>query len=71
MTTHYKYIHFTELFPKGRKTRMFQCVNNNSSDVLGTVEYYTAWRSYIFEPAAGSVFNATCLIDILHFIQQL
>lgn len=76
--TRYKFIHFVEIDPFGRrdpkrKTSVWECRNNRSDDALGRVQWYGPWRQYCFfpEPIDGLVFNDGCLKDICHFMGQL
>ena len=73
MQTKYKYINF-QFVPGGmnRKTAVYDCHNNHSGGVLGVVRWYAPWRQYCFYTMGfDSIFNATCLADIQHFLKQL
>lgn len=37
---------------------------------LGNIEWYPAWRQWIFAPALGTVFNNTCLRDLADFLHE-
>ena len=73
--TRYKYIHFEEFTNDKRSS--YYCKNNRHGTILGHVEFYAEWKSYIFEPwiaesvREGIVFNIGCLQDIIHFMGQL
>ncbi len=71
MKTGYKYIYFKETDSPKRKTKTFDCVNNDGVTILGTVEWHTGWRQYCFFPADDCVFSKSCLEDVNNFIQQL
>lgn len=67
MKTRYKFIHFE----KSEELDGYFCKNNKSRDVLGFVNYYTSWHTYVFEGIDGCVFNISCLQDICHFMGQI
>ncbi len=74
MNTKYKHIYFRDMsqyYPK-RKTSTWLCINH-SEVKLGTVQWNSGWRQYIFIPDQTSelMFSASCLDDIGHFIKQL
>jgi len=71
MITIYKYIHFAETFSKRRKTRTFDCMNNDGVTFLGDIAWHCGWRQYCFYPNDNMIFAMSCLVDINHFIQQL
>ena len=70
MTTKYRHIHFVEVPQKGAK-KMYEIFNTKSGVSLGGVFWYSAWRRFCVAPESGSVFDVTCLQDIIHFIGQL
>lgn len=39
-------------------------VGNKRGQVLGRLEYYPAWKIYVFAPAPGTVWSIECLADI-------
>ena len=65
----YLTVHGGELLP-GRKTRAWE-VQGNGGDVLGTVQWYGAWRQYTFDPTPGTTFNRDCLIDLANFLRRV
>lgn len=71
MKTKYKYIHFKEIDSTGKKTSIWECINNNSLDVLGFIRWYSSWRQYYLFPREYIAFNKGCLEDINNFITQL
>lgn len=56
---------------KGRKTDVFTVINKESITDLGLISWYGHWRCYVFFPADGIVFERTCLLDIVKFIDRL
>jgi hypothetical protein len=71
MKTDYEYIRFVEIPHEVRRTRIFDCYNKRSMDVLGMVFWYAAWRQYCFQPRAHTIYSAGCLADITNFIGYL
>lgn len=65
-----KYIFF-ELIGQKPKTQSWAVVNKNSDKELGVIEWYYAWRQYIFQPVEGSIYNNGCLNTIIEFINRL
>ena len=41
-----------------------------TSDPLGIIQWYEAWRQYTFDPAPGTTFNAECLEDLARFLRD-
>ena len=50
-----------------RKTSRWTVYATEGGAVLGTVEWYTAWRQYVFVPESECLFNRTCLRDLAQF----
>ena len=70
MKTKYKHIHFVMIEQK-TKTSVWVYLTNQENDGLGSVKWYSPWRRYCFFPVAETVYEKTCLTDIIHFIKQL
>lgn len=67
-----KYLEFKPIAVQPeRRTKRWGVVSKSSGDVLGLVEWYGAWRQYIFEPREGCVFNNGCLNDISAFLTEM
>ncbi len=72
MKTRYKHIYFEEFGIGSEPQRtIYLCRNNKTSSVLGGVEYYPAWRKWVFEGKEDAVFDTSCLADIIDFMKQL
>lgn len=65
-----KYIYF-ELMKQKPKTQSWAVINKSSQFYLGVIEWYYAWRQYIFTPVEGSIYNNGCLQTIIEFINRL
>jgi hypothetical protein len=70
MKTEYKYIRFMCLGDTG-KTSRWSIHNIRTQAFLGEIKWYSAWRQYCFFTTMDSVFNDSCMLDILDFIKQL
>jgi len=46
-----------------RKTDQWK-VYGLHDNLLGLIKWFGRWRQYTFFPAAGTVFNSTCLLDL-------
>jgi hypothetical protein len=69
MKERYEYIHFKESSEAGKKTKRWECFNNESGLFHGRVKWSGAFWSYIFHPAHGSSFDHKCLRDIAEFTE--
>ena len=69
MKTEYKYIRFEQTVLNGH----WNCLNRKSRDEIGSVFYYKPWKRFVFEfiELGDYVFDASCLRDIAHFLDQL
>lgn len=65
-----KYIIIEEIASK-TKTKRFVIRNNNSQQIIGTVNWYGAWRQYCFSPAYQTIWNNDCLNIIKEFLDNL
>lgn len=70
ITTNYKYIEF-KLVEQKPKTLVYDILNSNSDDKIGTVKWYAQWRQYIFFPANNCIFSCGCLEDIIDFTKKV
>lgn len=66
----YKYICF-ELKEEKPKTKVYNCINNKSSYVIGQIKWFPSWRQYCFYPFGYTVFSKGCLNDITDFINEI
>jgi len=69
--TKYKHIHFEKQLTLYSHKPWYLCLNNKSKALLGDVVFFEPWRKYVFEPEDDSIFDETCLADIIHFLKQL
>ena len=52
------------------KTFMWDVVTKESGVVVGRVKWFGRWRKYAFFPAGGTVYEPTCLRDIVAFLDE-
>jgi hypothetical protein len=68
----YRYIHIKqvegELFEGKPVYRIF---NNRSKAQIGILSFYKPWKEYVFSSQPECVFNNTCLLDVLDFIESV
>ena len=61
----YEYITVYQLpIPKGRKTPVYNVIRNESHVVIGTLQWYGAWRQFCFYPCHATIWSRDCLEDI-------
>lgn len=65
-----KYILF-ELIGQKPKTQSWAVVNKSSDNELGVIEWYYAWRQYVFYPMSDTLYNNGCLETITEFLTKL
>ena len=68
----YKYIFIKQVNEEiFNKKPVYRIYNNKSNEQLGMLYYYPAWRQYVFTQASkGCIFNKSCILDILNFIDS-
>ena len=60
-----------DLLKEGDKTNQYLVVSKKTSTPLGFVKWYGAFRKYCFFPADQTIFDPSCLRDIINFINFL
>ena len=56
---------------KKPKTWVYGVVSMNHGWKLGLVKWYAPWRQYCFFPENETIFNPTCMEQIIQFIKDL
>ncbi len=60
-----KYLRFEQVPPKpDRKTATWNVRSVSSDAHLGVIRWHGPWRQYTFWPAAQSLYNVDCLLDL-------
>lgn len=47
---------------------VYRIFNNKSSKQIGILSFYKPWKEYIFSTKENCIFNNTCLLDIVDFM---
>jgi len=53
------------------KTSLFVVMNKKGDYPLAEIKWYAPWRQYCFFPLSDTVWNNSCLQDVLGFINRL
>jgi hypothetical protein len=65
MRADYQYFEVRELpLRSGRKLPQYELVNKRSGERIGLVEWYGAWRQFVFCPEECTVWSVGCLMDV-------
>ena len=65
-----KYLEFRQVPYKG-KTKRFEVISKSQGYAIAKIQWYSAWRQYVFSSAFETVWNRECLKDIENFLQRL
>jgi len=67
-----KYLNFF-LIEEKPKTQVFRIASKKDEwdDELAEIEWYPEWRQYCFMPVVYTVWNDSCLKDIVEFLEFL
>jgi len=65
-----KYLEFSER-ESGCKTKIIEIWTKKHKCLLGEIRWYGCWRQYCFYPSYGTIFNRTCMDDIIEQINIL
>lgn len=52
------------------KTKIWDVVSNHTGEVIGHIKWHGAWRKYVFFPDPNTLWDVSCLSDILEFIKR-
>jgi hypothetical protein len=63
-----KWINFEQSGDTG-KTKIWRITTKEEGFVLGEIKWYAPWRKYSFFPLGETIYENTCLMDIVNFIQ--
>lgn len=67
-----EYLNFVQLQARpGMKTQIWGIESKSSGNLLGMIQWYGAWRQYVFYPSENTLFNTGCLSEIREFIWRL
>lgn len=63
-----KYMVYQQIESPG-KTEVWNILNKSSGIKIAKIKWYPAWRQYCFFPEFDTVFNPTCMAEIIQFIK--
>lgn len=66
-----EYLKFLEVQSTHLKTRLIDVRTVNSDVSLGLIKWYPRWRQYVFAPASNTVFNPSCLHEIMSRVDAM
>lgn len=66
-----RYIRFEPVPRPGRKTEIYRVMSVHYDVELGTIEWHSPWRQYVFFPADLTYWSAGCLRDVEEQISRL
>ena len=64
------YLIFEKHTIPNHKLPIYTVKNKQSNCKLGTIKFYGAWRKFVFEPVENVIFDASCLNDIITFLNN-
>lgn len=66
-----KYIIAYEKYIKNRITPIYDLYNKSNGAALGQIKWYCNWMQYCFYPTDETLFNNSCLQDLVNFINDI
>lgn len=72
MEKKYKYIHIKRVGAETYNNHpVYRIFNNRSKSQIGIISWYVPWKEYVFSSQPECVFNNSCLMDVLDFIDNV
>lgn len=66
------YLTFNQVSTSRKLTKVVEVMSKRHRKMkLGTIQWYGAWRQYVFYPEPGTLFNRSCLSDIESMLQSM
>ncbi len=66
-----EYVEFKREKAVGRKTYTVFVSSNKTHEYLGTINWYSGWRRYVYHPADDTFYDEKCLKEITIYIKGL
>lgn len=63
------FLRFVEYPNPGKKTKRWAIYNTGDSR-LGWIEFFPAWRKYVWSMASGAVFDISCTEEVVKFLNE-
>ena len=58
--------------PQGeRKTKIVDVISARHGNQLGVIGWHGAWRQYVFQPTAETIWSDGCLADVVAYLSTL
>ncbi len=64
------YVIFTKLNSKNKKTYDVS-IDNLKGELIGIISWYGPFRKYTFRPEYNTVWDTSCLNEVIQYINQL
>lgn len=71
MSVESEYMIFAAKPSRTGKTRIVSVCSKRTGILLGEIRWFGRWRQYCFYPEGGTIFNRSCMRDILAYIEEL
>lgn len=65
-----KFLRFEEMENIGKKTKVYDVYSTHSDDFLGSINWDTGWRQYVFSPDMTK-WSVGCLRQLADFVETL
>ena len=62
-----KYMHAERL---GCEPEVYYTIHARDKSILGYVDWYQRWRSYVFSPEEGSALSWDCCLELSRFLEN-
>ena len=65
-----EYLYFRNLGRfREKKTNTYEILAKRNNFCLGTINWYSRWGQYVFEPTPETIYTSKCLRDIAEFCE--
>lgn len=66
-----QYFMVIEQVSVGKKTHTYLIFTKDDRTAIGAIRWHGAWRKYCFFPEGTSVWDSTCLNDVIKFLSKV
>ena len=53
------------------ENKIYYILNNRSKFILGSIQYYKPWRSFVFVSNEAIVWSTGCMVDVVDAIERI
>lgn len=71
MPVYLQFIETARLNPEAKTKRFLVHTLKDPTVELGVINWYNAWRRYVFLPHQATLFDRDCLFEVLSFLEKL